>query len=295
MSIPSGRQTLWYNEGSFATISPVTVVETPLFFPGQHSPLFGVLHEGTGSKRRQPFVFCHPFAEEKLWAHRVFVTFARELAARGHSVLRFDYMGNGDSGGEFSESSAKTALDDIASALDWIKDRVHAQRVGLLGLRLGATFASRVADARTDIDTLVLWAPIVDAGRYVQEQLRINLTTQMAVFKQIRSDREALVASLRAGQTVSIDGYELALPMFEQLTTLRLTDGARQFAGRCLIVQIERSDKAPSAKELELLRSLYAHGTLASVQEDPFWKEIERFYQRADNLFSATLTWLHDQ
>ena len=29
------------------------------------------------------FVFCHPLAEEKLWAHRVFVAYARQLAASG--------------------------------------------------------------------------------------------------------------------------------------------------------------------------------------------------------------------
>jgi exosortase A-associated hydrolase 2 len=273
----------------------VSAVETPLFFPGPHSQLFGILHDAAAAPARVPLVFCHPFAEEKLWAHRVFVTFARELARLGHPVLRFDYMGNGDSDGSFSASSVDTAVADIDAAVAWTKQRTGAARVGLLGLRLGATFASRVADARSDIGPLVMWAPIADAGRYVQEQLRINLTTQLAVFKQIRADRDALVASLRRGETVSLDGYEMGLPMYEQLSALRIADQPHAFAGRCLIVQVERSDTAPLSKELDLLRARYADATLAMAQEDPFWKEIDRFYHRADNLFAATLPWLGAQ
>ena len=98
-------------------------LETPLFFPGVRTPLFGVLHEPATASGALPFVFCHAFGEEKLWAHRVFVAFARELARRGHAVLRFDCGGNGDSGGDFSQSSLKTNLADIDTAIELLKAR----------------------------------------------------------------------------------------------------------------------------------------------------------------------------
>jgi len=31
---------------------------------------------------------------------------------------------------------------------------------------------------------------------------------------------------------------------------------------------------------------------LVQAQEEPFWKEIERFYDTAPNLFTATLDWM---
>ena len=52
-------------------------------------------------------VFCHPFGEEKLWTHRVFVTFARRLAAAGHAVLRFDHRANGEQMGPRHEASQR--------------------------------------------------------------------------------------------------------------------------------------------------------------------------------------------
>ena len=254
--------------------------------------MFAVLHEGANGAPRTPFVFCHPLAEEKLWAHRVFVTFARELAARGHSVLRFDYMGNGDSDGDFSESSVSTALADVRCAIGFLEN--HCGRPsGLLGLRMGSTIASLVAEEAT-IEELILWAPVVDGARYMQELLRVNLTTQMAVHKEIREDREALATRLRAGQTVNVDGYEMALPMFEQVSAISLASGSKRHAGRTLIAHVDRQPQRVPP-EVQRLAGLYPLGTLVSVEEEPFWKEIQRFYQRAPNLFYSTLEWLEQR
>jgi exosortase A-associated hydrolase 2 len=266
------------------------MAETPLFFDASGARCFGVHHEPTGPNQHATgVVLCHPFAEEKLWAHRVFVSVARALAQRGYHVLRFDYRGNGDSDGAFCDSSVETTLADINAAIDLLRERAGVPTVTLLGLRLGATFAAHIAESRSDVDALVLWMPIVDGGRYMQELLRVNLTTQMTVYKEIRADREQLVAQLRAGQVVNVDGYEIALPLFEQTSALHL-NGQKTFAGRTLVVHIDRA--ARQSPELEKLRASYPSAEMRTVQEEPFWKEIERFYDRAPNLFATTIEWL---
>ena len=84
-------------------------MEEPFIFRRDDVSLFGMLHKPAGSPRLG-FVTCHPFAEEKLWSHRVFVSAARALAQAGHAVLRFDFSGAGDSGGSTAESiSTRTA------------------------------------------------------------------------------------------------------------------------------------------------------------------------------------------
>jgi exosortase A-associated hydrolase 2 len=266
--------------------------ETPFYFMNGARALFGVLHERSSSASLTPFVFCHPFGEEKLWTHRVFVSFARRLAAEGHPVLRFDYMGNGDSSGTFSESSLATVRGDVRCAIDEVRRRTGADRVNLLGLRFGATVASLVADEAPDIEHLILWAPIVDGGRYMQELLRMNLTTQMAVHKEIRQDREALVTAMRQGQTVNIDGYDISLPMYDEVSAVKLAAEPKRHAGRCLIVQIDRQPGRP-APELTQLAAGYQLGSVTFAQEEPFWKEIQRFYDSAPGLFTITLDWLH--
>jgi uncharacterized protein len=219
------------------------------------------------------------------------VSFARQLAAAGHPVLRFDLMGNGDSEGSFSDSSLATAVSDVHAAVDEIRRRTGASTVNLLGLRLGATIASLAAEKIAGIERLVLWAPIVDGNRYMQEMLRINLTTQMAVYKEIRHDREALAASMQRGNTVNVDGYELAWPLYSEVSAVKLAAARKRHPGPVLVAQIDRQPGKP-APELEQLAGTYEQATVTFAQEEPFWKEILRFYDQAPNLFPATLDWI---
>ena len=269
------------------------MTETPFYFPNGQRSLFGIFHAPGTSIAQSAFVFCHPFGEEKLWTHRVFVSFARQLAADGHPVLRFDYAGNGDSDGSFSETSVRTAIADVDAAVAHMRSVRGVTQVNLLGLRFGATVAALAAEELPEIDRLILWAPIVDGSRYMQELLRINLTTQMATYKEIRDDRDALAAALHQGQTVNVDGYELGLPLFSEISAVKLSIGRKCHRGPCLVTQIDRQEGRP-APDLQQLVDSYPGGTLTFAQEEPFWKEIARFYDRAPSLFSVTSAWLRE-
>src|ERR1700752_2423158 len=190
--------------------------EIPFYFR-QHGQkaLFGVLHRPPDpDPQRTPFVFCHPLGEEKLWSHRVFVSYARELVAAGHTVLRFDLLGNGDSEGEFSDLSLEQACRDVAEAIAEVRWQTGLQEVSLLGLRFGATLAAIVAARTEHLRHLILWAPVTNGERYMQELLRLNVMTQMAVHREVRLERPALVKEMEQGRTVNVDGYELGWPMY---------------------------------------------------------------------------------
>ena len=268
--------------------------ETPFFFGAEGQARFGVLHRASPGHAAgaAAFVFCHPLTEEKLWTHRVFVTFARELAAAGHTVLRFDYRGNGDSDGEFSACTLDSLLEDVRAAIAEVRRVEGVRTVTLLGLRAGGMLATLIADAPdAGVDRLVLWAPITDGARYMQDLLRINLTTQMATDKEVRYDREALVEQMKQGATVNVDGYELAYPLYAAVTATKLTATPRTFTGPCLIVQVDRQAGRADA-ELQKLAAGFASATLVTAQEEPFWKELARFYDHAPNLSAATRDWL---
>ena len=265
--------------------------ETPFFFHSGAHALFGLLHEPPSGRTGDTFVFCHPFGEEKLWSHRVYVSFARALADAGHAVLRFDYMGNGDSEGLFSASTLTTAQADVTAAIEQARQATGAERVHLLGLRLGATIASLVAERSSVVDRLILWSPIVDGARYMQELLRINLTTQMAMYKEVRQDREALVAVMQGGDTVNVDGYELSYQHYSEVSAVTLAAAAKRHQSPCLVVQIDRQPGRP-APELQQLADSYPHGSFSFAQEDAFWKEIAKFYHQAPNLYATTTGWL---
>jgi alpha/beta superfamily hydrolase len=266
--------------------------ETPCFFQNGGYRLFGMVHAPTSPATGRGWVFCHPFAEEKLWAQRVYVSCARELAARGSWVVRFDAMGNGDSDGSFSESSVESGVSDIRCAINLLQESAGRDvSVGLLGLRFGATLAALVAEDHPAVRALVAWEPILDGARYMQETLRVNLTTQTAVYKEIRHNRDDLVRMMKDGHTVNVDGYDLSYAWYEQASAIKLAESAKRFAGSGLIVQIGKEGQ-PVRPDLQAFQSTYARAEIRQAVEEPFWREIKRWYGEAPNLFATTRDWM---
>lgn len=268
--------------------------EVPLYFGGGGFDLFGVMHAAQAPARDVGFVFCAPFAEEKLWTHLVYVNFARELARRGHPVLRFDYRGTGDSAGDFEDATPQACVADTLCAIGALRERAGPLAgVGLLGLRFGATVAAMAAERCDDVRRLVLWSPVLRGGAYVQELLRVNLAMQIAQFKEVRRDREELVRAMREGQTTNVDGYEITLETYEQLGTIDLLAGpGAAAAARCLVVQIAPRPLEGPGPELLRLAAQYRDGRAVVSVEEPFWKEIKPLYTRAERLFAGTLGWM---
>jgi len=276
--------------------------ERPFFFDNDGAELFGILHSPEG-RAASGFVFCSPFAEEKLWAHRVFVNFARELCRRGHVVLRFDYRGHGDSQGDFEKATVETRLSDISRAIRLLgEETASIETVTLIGLRFGATLAALTAENDPNITRLILWEPLVSGSGYLQELLRANLATQMATLKKIELDRKALTNMLAQGETVHVEGYGLTKELYDQMSAVDLLagekmsavdllTGEKSFQGRTLIVQIDPY-KGVLAKPMQALQSLYGDATLVHASEQLFWKEINPYYPKAATLYQKTLDWL---
>jgi alpha/beta superfamily hydrolase len=276
--------------------------ETPFFFPRGEARLFGVFHAPVGSATRSGFVLSHPFGEEKLWSHRVFVSLARTLARRGHAVLRFDFLGAGDSSGSTLDVSLETHVEDLTAAISTLAERDDSlERIGLIGLRLGATVAALVME-RVTVTTLpgslvagplVLWDPVLNGTAYMQELLRSNLAMQLAAFGKVVETREVLRQRILDGGSVNVDGYEIGRTLLESCDrTDLLPASAKCYRGPTLIVPITPPNRRKQRPDLEELATSYPSAELIWANEHPFWREIKQFYGRAEGLESLTVEWL---
>ncbi len=122
----------------------------------------------------------------------------------------------------------------------------------------------------------------------MQTVLRLNLMFQMALHRKVVENRDALVARLGRGETVNIEGYELASLCSDRYRNSGCTTRCRRFAGRLLIVQVKPGRGADEAGACGAGGGI-ARCRLVTVQEEPFWKEIKTFYQRAPELTRVSL------
>jgi alpha/beta superfamily hydrolase len=143
---------------------------TPIHFGTRDKLLFGIYHPAAAKPVRSiGVVICPPVGVEYVQTHRALRQVALYLSKAGFHVLRFDYFGTGDSGGDTIEASFPQWLDDVSVAMDELKDTAGVSECSLIGLRLGASLAMLSTAQRDDIRDIILWDPIVHGQDYIDD------------------------------------------------------------------------------------------------------------------------------
>lgn len=244
--------------------------ECPFFFELGKDRLFAMHHRPPSGEVRHGVVLCHALAEEKLWSHRVYVSLARELAACGFAVLRFDCRGEGDSDLDFEEATLASRVDDAVRAAAVLLEREPRLRHCIfLGHRFGAAVAAlAAARAGGRAERLIAWDPIENGPAYLMQWLRSTLASQLVATGKAPT-RAALMKTLEEGGTVTIDGYGITPRFYRDLAQL---DWSR----------IHQAVPCPA---------LVVEGAC----EPPFWRQTQRMHMRAPVMTERSVQWLEQQ
>jgi uncharacterized protein len=224
----------------------------PIHFGLAAEELFGCYHAPAAARARDvAIVLCYPLGQEYIRAHRSFVMLARRLAKRGFPVLRFDYYGSGDSAGDVEDGRVRRWLEDISAAIDEARRRAGARRVSLVGLRLGASLAALTAIDRDDVDTVVLWDPIIDGRACLDELTRFQADLLRYEYVTVQ-DAAAVVAD-------EVLGFPMPAALRAQLGELDLTALPRPPASRVLLVESGRPVGLERLQEQLEMRCSWEH------------------------------------
>lgn len=134
----------------------------PMLIGTAERQLFAVYSASSGKRQRRAVVLCAPFGDEYGHTHRTGRLLAQRLSALGAEVLRFDYYGTGDSGGQDEEFGISGAVADTIAAVAEARQIGGVRHVTLIGLRGGAAPALLAAAVAPGVDRLVLWDPVLD-------------------------------------------------------------------------------------------------------------------------------------
>ncbi len=139
------------------------------FFGNSKEPLYGVYYPASNASKNEGVVLCSPFGQESMRSHRALRQMAMSLAKKGFHVLRFDYRGTGDSALDMNTVEAQDWEDDVAVAIDELRDMSGVNKIAVIGLRLGALIAAASCIGRKDISRLIIWDPILSGQDYIAE------------------------------------------------------------------------------------------------------------------------------
>ena len=147
----------------------------PIYFGTSEKPLFGTYYfPQSSSPRSTGIVLCYPMGQEYMWMHRAYRQLAMLFIRAGFHVLRFDYYGCGDSGGNSDQGDIDQWLQGISTAIEEMKDSSGVTKVTLVGFRLGATLSVMASEGRNDVDSLALWDPVGNGNDYLEELVKMH-------------------------------------------------------------------------------------------------------------------------
>ena len=271
------------------------LAEEPLFLGSGDERVFAFMHPAA-RQARGTIVMCHAFAEEKLWSHRIYVTFAREAAQAGFNVARFDMRGEGDSALDFEQSSIDSRVTDTLRVIAAAQDRWSAADVVLLGHRLGGSIAAVTqTHAGRSVRAVAVWDPILDGEDYFGTLLRSNMATQMATQGKVTRTRDALVKAILEGETVVVDGYGLNAAMYRGIAALKWAQLPDLLQVPGLLLEVPKGEQTAPSPSLAAMAQTRQQLQLALAAEPPFWRETKQFHKRAARFTAATLEWLNGQ
>lgn len=261
--------------------------ETPGFFHAPDgTPLHGVYHApgarapGQSSERPEASalqgvaVIAPPLFEERKSAHGTMVQLARAIAASGLGVLRFDYRGSGESGGEAGERRWMHLAGDLGAACSAARELSGCGSLYLVGLRMGATLVLEEVERLTPAGVVAV-APIVKGAAEVRRwRLRSKMRSELTA-----PDMEKVSAALDEsrdsgdGSVLDLDGFPVHARFLEDLQRIDLSQLTASRVSS-LVVQVSHRD-TPVAEYTQLAERLGERVELACFKGLPFWERVE--------------------
>ncbi len=244
-----------------------------------------------------------PFASEKVKAHRTLRALALDLAARGFLVLRFDHRGEGDGSGDFAQHAVDDRLADLRAAVAWLRQQPGLRAWAGVGLRVGATLLAAAArplpgsaaDAAFPCRALSLLAPVPDLGRHLLDMLRANLVEQGERHGRVLRDRDALVAAMRSGEEVPVDGFPFTAALLDQAAPLRLAELLADQPAAVQILDLDRGQRPVAAALAGLGRQACVRDLGLVTCSSRFWLDFRYHRPHEAALFARCGDFLTEQ
>lgn len=203
-----------------------------------------------GEKEAPAVILLHGFTGSKLEPHRFFLKISRRLEALGIASFRFDFLGSGESDGDFEDMTVLNELAEAETILDYVRSHpnIDNEKVIVLGFSMGGFVASLLAgDHPQKIEKLILLAP---AGSMAAEaKVMVKNSTY-----------------IKEESAFDIGGNLIGKGFIEELSTIDVWERAKKFKREVLLIHGSNDQAVPIEDSKKYQEKCYQeHATLHIV------------------------------
>ncbi|KQZ15502.1 hypothetical protein ASD44_16645 [Mesorhizobium sp. Root554] len=189
----------------------------------------GLYTPAKGRQLSASVLFLSPWGFEEMCTRKLWRILADRFTEIGVASLRFDYPGTGDSLDAVDHGTGLPLWEDsIVAAAAELRRLSGAHRIVLVGHGLGAALAGIVAPRLTDVEAIVMMAPVVEGRSYLRE---------LAAWSKMVDEGLGLKADQRMTGHIAIAGLVMPDQVAAEVKKLALSRLEEPPAPRILVVQ----------------------------------------------------------
>ncbi len=260
---------------------------------------------GHKENKNEVIIMCPPIYQERAWSERVCHNFFTFSSDKGYYCGCPHYYGVGDSEGRSEEMTIETMVDDVCALIQYFVTEKEIEKVNLFGFRFGAIIASLIPQ-HFDVEKIVFWSPVLNPEKYLYDMLKMCLSTQSTMFREIRMNRKQIIQALLNDESTMMEnyalnniyGYRFSKEFYLQVQQINLLKDINFKTEKMLILDINPGGNVTkellSFKEkLDKEKKIYA--SLKGMKEKQFWVNEKHYKSVPIELFDVNLSWLDDK
>lgn len=190
-------------------------------------------YKNEDDKHKHVILICHGFIGNKIGVDRLFVKAARFFESYHYTVVRFDYLGCGESEGSYVQNGLNDLLEQTIAVYRYIEQTLEPLSIHMIGHSLGGAVTSLLAPILKP-DSITLWAPVAYP--------LLNIVS-------IVGD-EKYKESLKKGTTDYL-GFSLPRSFFRSLSEYHPLEKIKDYSHQCLLIHGSNDEDIPLTHGLE--------------------------------------------
>ncbi len=212
-----------------------------------HKQLSLIAHIPEGEEERFPtVVYGHGFTGNKIGDNRMGIELARFLCEQGFVVIRFDYIGSGESEGDFATGTSFSGwINDYQTVLAWVEREnfVDSSKIGIIGHSFSGAIVTHLATMMPNIQSVCALAPVYHLEKRFKETILGEELWNLALDGQVISD-------------FYNKKYSLSPSFVNDLLSYNMTESAKKVEIPMIIIHGENDQVLPYEDSIELFENL---------------------------------------